>query len=149
MRKKCKFILLICAICTVFLYSGCGKNEEDGPKEIVQKYFNAVKAGDIDGAIECFTPAFQQQYSSAVSLGGILGQFLTGIDGSSLLEGFMSFANQYTYKDCKFIIGEVEFTDDEHEHATVHVSVEGAGDGIPDETTIGTVKYNGEWYVEP
>lgn len=148
MRKNSRFIIFLCAILVVFLCSGCVTNEADGqgPKETVQRFFDAVKSGDIDGAIECFTPAFQQQFSAALSLGGLLSNFVAGVDGSSLLGGIMSIANQSSYKDCKFIADSVEYTDEEH--ATVHVTVEGAGGGIPSEATIKTVKYSGKWYME-
>jgi len=142
-KRLCCFIAavlmgLICCGCT---------SEEDGPKEVVQRYFNALKAGDAKGARECFTPAVQQQYDFYTSLGGLMSLMLTGIDGSSLVDGFTSYATKDAYKNCTFIVDDVVFSDDVHEHALVHVSVEGATGDIPSEDTLRTVKYNDQWYV--
>ena len=145
--KKFALILIVLMLISSFVLISCG-NEEDGPRKITQKYFDAVKVGDIEGAIECFTPAFQQQYDMALSLGGMLSKELTGIDASSLLGGLMSLANEAAYRDCSFIADAVEFTNDTHERATVHVTIEGGGDGIPSSTTVNTVLYDGKWYIE-
>lgn len=140
-------VIVVCLAAVLLVCAACG-NEEDGPRSVAQRYFDAVKAGDVNGAIECFTPAFQQQYKSTVALGGMLGSLLGGVDGSSLLGVFMSYATQDAYKDCQFTADTVVFTDKKHEHATVHVSVDGAGDGIPSEANLKMVKYDDQWYVE-
>lgn len=148
-RKLRRAILLLSVIFAVAMVSSSCVQEEQGPRGVAQKYFNAVKAGDIEGAIKCFTPAFQQQYSALVTLGGMFGESMGGKNGSFFVNAFSSYANQTTYKNVKFKADTVTFTDDEHEHASVHVTVEGGGAGIPNETTISTVKYDGKWYVEP
>lgn len=144
--RSCKKILVLCAIIFSFSLVCCAcQSKEQGPRSVAQKYFNAVKSGDIEGAIECFTPDFQQQYNALLSLGSMVGEYMGGADGSSLLNGLMSYTNQNAYKDCKFKADEVTFTDDEH--ASVHVTVEGAGECIPSETTVKAVKYDGKWYI--
>lgn len=145
----CRRIGAVCLIIVMaFCLAGCFGNEEDGPTAITEQYFDAVKAGDVNGAIACFTPAIQQQYSSMLSLGGMFGKELTGIDASSVLGGLMSMANLDAYQDCEFIVDNVEFTDSEHEHADVHVTVEGASGNIPSSTSVKTVLYQDEWYIE-
>mgnify|MGYP000020850347 FL=1 len=148
-RRLKKTVLLFMAIFSVAVVSSSCAREDQGPRSVTQKYFNAVKAGDTEGAIKCFTPAFQQQYSALLTLGGMLGESMGGKDGSFLVNAISSYTNQSTYKDVKFKADTVTFTDNEHEHATVHVTVEGGGAGIPSEATINTVKYDGKWYVEP
>lgn len=149
MSRLKKTILLAVLLISVIVTGASCAREEQGPRSVTQKYFNAVKAGDTEGAIKCFTPAFQQQYSALLSLGGMLGESMGGKNGGFLVNAFSSYANQKTYKNIKFKADSVTFTDNEHEHASVHVTVEGGGAGIPNETTIRTVKYDGKWYVEP
>lgn len=145
-RKLIAALIIIMIVVSGSLVS-CA-SEEDGPRDVAQRFFDAVKVGDTNGAIECFTPAFQQQYNSIVSLGGMFGKEYTGYDVSSLFGGFTSMANQDAYQDCVFTADDVTFTDDSHEHATVHVTVEGATDGIPSSTTVDTVLYDGKWYID-
>lgn len=143
-RRIRKSMFLTCFFMVLFTCIACGKDENEGPRKVTQRYFNAVKAGDTEGAFECFTPAIQQQYKAVLSLAGLFG----GGDVSGLVNGIFSAADQDAYKTCSFKADEVTFTDNDHEHAVVHVTIEGSGKGIPKETTIRTVKYDGTWYVE-
>ncbi len=148
-RKVKKFLLVFAMLFTFsVLCSGCMQNDEQAAKAVTQKYFNAVKSGDVDGAIKCFTPAFQEQYAALVAIGGQMSEYFFDMDGSDLLGGLMSYANQNAYKDCKFTADEVSFTNDSHDRATVHVTISGAGGDIPSETSVIVVKYDGKWYIE-
>ena len=93
-------------------------------------------------------PAFQEQYAALVAIGGQMSEYCFDMDGSDLLGGLMSYANQNAYKDCKFTADEVSFTNDSHDRATVHVTISGAGGDIPSETSVIVVKYDGKWYIE-
>lgn len=143
------FIAIVLSLSVVLSFTSCSMNEEDGPRNITEKYFAAVKSGDVDAAIQCFTPAIQKQWEAALSLGSMFGKEMTGMGlDKSIFEGLMAGANAEAYKDCDFIVDNVEFTDDDHEHATVKVNIEGASDGMPSSTKVYTVLYDGEWYIE-
>ena len=140
------FLMLFIAI--IMICSGCSKNDEVGPKKIVQSFFDCVKEGDVNGAVGCFTPDFQKKYKMAVSLGGIVSDYFTGVDVSPLLERILSVASLDAYQDVEFVIENVEFTDEEKEHAQVYVTVDGGGGDFPSEVVINTIKDDGEWYLE-
>ena len=53
-----------------------------------------------------------------------MSEYFFDMDGSDLLGGLMSYANQNAYQDCKFTADEVSFTNDSHDRATVHVTMQ-------------------------
>lgn len=149
--KKTSFLFLtiVLAISVMLCLTSCSMNEEDGPRNITEKYFEAVKSGDIEGAIKCFEPAMQKQWEAALSFSSMFGKELTGSGlDKSIFEAIISGADAEAYKDCEFSVKDVKFTDEKHEHAIVNVTIEGAPEGAPNTTKVNTVLYDGNWYVK-
>lgn len=112
---------------------------------MTQKYFDAVKAGDTEGAIACFTPSFQQKIQSMNALGGMFSEALFGMDASGLMNGFLGYADAEEYQNYDFEATDVVVSDDEHASVTVEIYIDGELDST---TEIKTVKYQDEWYIE-
>lgn len=135
--------LLVLALCVV-LIAGCAQSLEKGSRDVVQKFFDALKMGDTEGAFSCYTPAVQQQLQAANEFGGILGEMLFGVDASGLMYGLMGYASASEYQNYEFKATDVTAEDDEHGVVTVEIYIDGELDST---TKINTVKYQGKWYV--
>lgn len=142
---KCRVsLILILALC-VALMAGCAQNAEKKARDVTQRYFDAVKEGDIEGAIGCFTPAVQQSIQSMNTLGGLLGNVFFGVDASSLTNGFIGYATKNEYQNYDFKATDVVMDDDEHATVTVEVYIDGE---LNSKTEVKTVKYQDEWYIK-
>ncbi|MCI8281258.1 MAG: DUF4878 domain-containing protein [Lachnospiraceae bacterium] len=133
-------ILVLCSVLMV----GCAQSLEKGSRDVVEKYFDTLKAGDIEGTISCYTPAVQQQFQAASEFGGIVGEALFGVDASGLVNGFAGYANAAEYQNYDFKVTNVTAEDDEHGVVTVEVYIDGELDRS---TEIRTVQYQDKWYV--
>lgn len=143
MSKKIIAITLAVLIFVVVL-SACGNSSS--PERTAEKYFSAVKAGDLDKAMSCFTPAIQEQYKAALSLSNTLfGSFGLGLDSGSLLGGLVGAANTDAYKNYDFKVSGSAKTDDTHATVTVDVYIDGNKNST---TTVYCIKIDGEWYIE-
>lgn len=120
------------------------KTVEEGPSEIVKKYFDAVKYGDVETAISCFTPDIQAEWNAVMSLAGFFSSKATGFgDVSSLLGGLIAYANTTEYSEYEFSIGNVNKSDNTAT-VTVNIRIDGSSAGS---TTINCVKINNKWYI--
>ena len=143
MNKRIIAIVLVIITLTVVLTS-CGSSSS--PERTAEKYFSAVKAGDLDKAMECFTPAIQEEYKAALSLSNTLfGSFGLGIDSGSILGGLVGAANTDAYKNYDFKVSGSTKTDDTHASVSVDVYIDGNKNST---TTIYCVKIDNEWYIE-
>ena len=119
------------------MVSGCGNTSAKG---VTAKYFAAVKAGDFDKAIECFTPAVQSQMEASKAL----ADGIFGVDSGAMLNGLMGMINPQEYANYQFTPVDEKKTDDSH--AVVEVEVKtGGGSGS---TVVHCVKIDGQWYIE-
>ena len=144
MRKKVWSVTVAALLWLGLLLSGCGAR--NSPERVVGRYFDAVKAGDLEEAISCFQPSVQKQYQAATSLSdSLLGAFGLNVDSDALLGGLVGMVNSETYRDYEFRVSSV--TQSETDRATVSVDVQmGAGQSVT--TCIPCVCIGGEWFIE-
>ena len=91
---------------TIFL-SGCGNSSA---KKVVDKYFSAVKSGDFDKAIECFSPAMQSQLEASKAL----ADSLFNVDSGAIFNGLVGIVNPQEYADYEFKPVSETIIDDTH-----------------------------------
>lgn len=117
----------------------------ESPSDVVKIYFDAVKYGDTDKAISCFTPDIQAQWKAVLSLSGFFTSKAVGFgDASSLLGGLIATANTSTYSNYKFKVTNEKITD--NENAVVEVSIY-IDDSFDSTTEINLVKVYDKWYI--
>ncbi|MCQ2752092.1 MAG: hypothetical protein MJ189_03225, partial [Coriobacteriales bacterium] len=117
---------------------------------VVKTYFEAVKSGDTQKAVECCSPKYQDVFalgqaganSLGSALGGMLGMNMgnAGDVGTSLL----GIINAEHYSDYEFKVFAASYNDESH--ATVPVEVYVAGK-LDQTSTQYCEKINGQWYV--
>ena len=140
-----KFIIFIFAvIMIVAILPACGSSSS--PERTADKYFSAVKTGDLDKAIECFTPAIQAQYKASMSLSDTLfGLFGIGVDSDAILGGVVAMANTDAYNNYDFKVSGSTKTDSDHATVSVDVYIDGKKAST---TMVYCVEIDGEWYIE-
>ena len=144
--------ILVLSLFSVLALTGCRQDPEEGPRRIVQTYFDAVKAGDVEKAFSCYTPEVQQQLDTGMDIASGISESTTesllgfGVDATGIGSSLMGFAAAQAYENYEFKATEVEFTDDTQTQARVTVEV--YIDRTLDRTTeVSTVKYEDEWYL--
>lgn len=140
-----KLMIVIFAITMIVaILPACGS--QSSPERTVDKYFSAVKTGDLDKAIECFTPAMQAQYEAAMSFSDTLfGLFGISTDSDAILGGIVGMANTDAYKNYNFKVSGSTKTDSDHATVSVDVYIDGEKTST---TMVYCVKIDGEWYIE-
>ena len=95
-------VILIALGAGAFLFFSSRKSDEQQAKELVEDFFEAVKAGDTSGAMECFSPAVRQQYEGALKLGGIVLSALKLPDITGLVGPAIGLSDYYAYQNSEF-----------------------------------------------
>ena len=131
---KNKVLLLMMMIMLTTVVSGCGNSSA---KQVVEKYFKAVKAGNLDKAIECFTPDVQEVTKTFTD--GMFGE-----DGGAMLNELIGSIYPQEYADYEFKPVSETKTDDTHTVVTVEVN---AG-GSTVKTEVHCIRIDGKWYIE-
>ena len=140
MATKSRRVVIILIIAAMLgCLTACGSNSS--PKKVAQTYFNAVKAGDLEKAIECFTPAEQAQYKSMLAISNAL----FGVDSGALLNGLVGTMLPDDYRNYDFKASDVNKKDSEHAEVTVDIYINGKKQ---DSTTAYCTKIDGKWYLE-
>ena len=111
------------------------------PERTAEKFFGAVKAGDIEKSIECFTPSAQAQYKAGLAISDALFH----IDSGALLNGVLGWANASEYENYDFKVVGTKEIDSTHAIVTVDVYVDGQKDWSDQ---VQCVKLEGKWYIE-
>lgn len=141
-NKATKLIALILVIILALVLSACRK--ASSPEKITQTYFGALKSGDFNAAIECFTPAAQAQYKAALSISSFL--FGANSDGiNSLISAVVGSSTNGSYSNYKFKVTDTDKIDKEHARVSVDVYIDG---DFSRTTTVSCVKYDSAWYIE-
>lgn len=146
-RRGILFKAILLSVLIVVVLTGCQRNPEEGPREIAQTYFDAVKKGDVDKALSCYVPEVQQAIETGKDLSGLLSGKLFGGDVTDLGQSFMGAAAAEKYKNYEFKATGVKFMDDKGTKATVTVEVY-IDDKLDREIKVSTVKYQDEWYID-
>lgn len=133
-----RMLLFVIVVALGFNISGCVSTST--PEKVTKTFFEAVKAGDLDKAVECYTPAIKAQYEAGLAI----TDGLFGFDSGAILGGLIGFANVDTYENYDFKISGTEMTDDEHATVSVDVYID---DVFSSSTHINCVKYDGVWYI--
>lgn len=148
--SKAPWIILLVIIAALaaaawFLLPTLMKSDEQQAREIVEDFFDSVKTGDTSGAIECFTPGIQEQYSGILSAGGMVLSAFGLPDVTGLVNPALGIVNQDYYQNYEFRVCSVTL-DDDKKNGTVDVDV--YVDGKKSQTTtIYVTKYRGKWYI--
>jgi len=122
-----------------FVVTACGMLSS--PESTVEKYFGAVKAGDLEKSMECFTPSFQAQYKAGLAISDALFH----IDSGALLGGIIGLTNAGEYENYDFKIVGTKEIDSTHAIVTVNVYIDGQKDMS---YQVDCVKLEGKWYIE-
>lgn len=138
--------LLLFIICVGAYLLFVKQSDEEMAKEIVEEFFEALKAGDTGGAIECCTPALQEQYNGGLDAGGIILSMFGLPNVKGLVNPWLGMVNSNYYKDYEFKVIDVTL-DNEKKRGNVTVDVFIKGEK-KQTTEMGVVKYKGKWYVE-
>ena len=79
-RRGILFKAILLSVLIVVVLTGCQRNPEEGPREIAQTYFDAVKKGDVDKALSCYVPEVQQAIETGKDLSGTRDRW--GVSGA-------------------------------------------------------------------
>lgn len=139
-------LILVAIAAGVFLLFSLKKSDEQQAREIVEYFFESVKSGDTSGAIECFTPAFQEQYNGVLKASGLVLSVIGLPDVTGLVNPFIGLNDQYAYREYEFRVREPVLSDDKKSgKVAVDVYVQGE---LYKTTEIKVTKYHGKWYIE-
>lgn len=136
-------LLIIIGVGTYLLFFR--QSDEKMAKKVVEEFFEALKAGDTSGAIECCTPATQEQYNGGLNAGGTILSILGLPNVKDLVNPWLGMVNSNYYKDYEFTVQDVVL-DKENKKGTVRVDV--YKNGEHNQTVMDVIKYKGKWYVE-
>ena len=136
-KRRLGIIILISLISIMF--SSCGNFST--PERIAQDYFDAVKAGDTKGAIECMIPMVQEQFEASNSI--LSGLF--GVDAESILSSILGTTNYDYYSNYDFEVSGTKMIDDSHAAVTGNVFIDGE---LSERDTIDCVKIGDKWYID-
>ena len=130
-------VLIIGAVLLIVLLTG-GSNTPTG---IIQKYLDASKRGDLQGAIQCLTPEAQDATNSLLeSMGGFAGEdALSALNeyGANIQDNLNAMGITFNYKIIKEEIS--------GDNAVVYVEFEIQGN--KQQYPIQCEKQNGKWYI--
>lgn len=153
MKKIISLVIVLIMIMLLFVGCGSESNNSNGsievktestPTEVAEKYFDAVKHGDVDTAISCFTPNIQAEWKAVMSLTNFFtSKTINFSDASTLLGGLIATANTSEYKNYTFTVTDEEIVDDS---AKVIVSIK-SGEKDNGTTTINFAKVYNQWYI--
>ena len=139
-------LILVAIAAGVFLFFSLKKSDEQQAREIVEYFFESVKSGDTSDAIECFTPAFQEQYNGVLKASGLVLSVIGLPDVTGLVNPFIGLNDQYAYREYEFKVREPVLSDDKKSgKVAVDVYVQGE---LYKTTEIKVTKYHGKWYIE-
>ncbi len=138
-NRNTAVMIPVFAVIIALALTACGT--VSSPERTTEKFFGAVKAGDIDKSIECFTPSIQEQYKAVLAI----SNKVFGIDSGALLNGVLGTVNASTYDNYDFKVVDSSETDSTHAIVTVDVYVDGQKESS---TQVYCVKLEGEWYIE-
>lgn len=136
--RICSSILAVCLL-LVGLLSACGVRSS--PESITQEFFSAVKTGDMERGIECFTPSVQSQYKAMMALFG----GATGFNIADIWGGLVGYSNSTDFKDTDFKISNTKEIDSTHTKVNVDIY---EGEKKTSSTSVTCVKIDDEWYIE-
>ncbi len=143
-------IIIIIVLTTIavgaFLFFSLRKSDEQQAREIVEYFFESVKSGDASGAIECFTPAFQEQYSGILKASGLVLSIIGLPDVTGLVNNVIGISDYQAYQEYDFRVRDPVLSDDK-KSGKVKVDVYVKGD-LYQTTEIKVTKYHGKWYIE-
>lgn len=139
-------ILILVGVALLLNYTSLGKSDEQQAREIVESFFESVKGGDVSGAMECFTPAFQEQYSGILGASGKVLSVFGLPDVTGFVNPTLGFINKDYYQNYDFKVQSV-MLDNEKKTGTVDVDVYVDGK-LSQTTTINVTKYHDKWYIE-
>lgn len=123
------------------------KSSDNSPEGIVTKYFKAVKTGDMENGLACFTPAIQSEYSLIMKLADSASSYfnLPVSNPSSFVGDLTGLVNSSYYKDYEFKAVNTDYQSDLDAIVTVDVYINGAKS---ESTTLLTKKIDGQWYID-
>lgn len=118
--------------------------KESPAEDLVEKFFEALRAGDFETTIGCFTPSFQNEYKAALAISSQILR-VGSSDLSAIIRAFIGGSTREDYRDYKFDITGTEKLDDTHANVTFDVYV---GEDFDRSSRIACIKYGDEWYLD-
>lgn len=150
MSRK-RILVLVVITFWMLMFAACGNSKEEKQKkeirEVVQKYFDALKVGDREGEYDCYLPTERQRRDAELGLWGEAGKLFLNVDLGEVISdidtlfgGGESISDQYKYK-----AADVELSEDGTE-AVAYVEIYDEKE-LCRSVCINTTKYSGNWYV--
>lgn len=118
--------------------------KESPAEDLVEKFFEALRAGDFETTIGCFTPSFQNEYKAALAISSQILR-VGSSDLGAIIGAFIGGSTREDYRDYKFDITGTEKVDDTHANVTFDVYV---GEDFDRSSRIACIKYGDEWYLD-
>lgn len=144
--------LLLAVIMFVFTLGGCSsKTEEDSDiiqiKQIAQKYFDALKANDTNGACDCYLPSEREKMEAEYGILGFAGQLLFHINIADLFSDLITLLGLGSgYEDYKYKVVDAE-VDKEWKEGKAYIEVYESNNDYRGCVQISMTEYDGKWYV--
>lgn len=140
-------IFVSMVVMSFFLFScGSGGKNEKASKEVVEKYFDALKYGDHDDELECYTPVVRKKEDAQYGILGQVSKLFLKVDLGEVLRDLNMLYAGNSFEEFEFKVQQVVL-DDEEKKGTVYVEASRDGEFI-EYIRVDTVKYKGDWYVE-
>ena len=148
MRKSKGIVIVGLVVLMAIFLSSCGskKKNEEASKKIVEKYFDALKYGDHEDEMKCYTPIVRKKEDAQFGLLGAASKFFLKVDLSEVLRDLNTIYGVNNFEELDFTVQQVVL-DEEEKKAAVYVMASKDGEFV-ENLRIDTVKYDGDWYVE-
>lgn len=147
--KRAKKIIIVVSmvVMSFFLFScGSGNKDEKASKGVVEKYFDALKYGDHDDELECYTPIVRKKEDAQFGLLGQASKLFLKVDLGEVLRNLNTLYGDNSFEELDFKVQQVVI-DEEGKKGAVYVEASKDGEFI-EYVRVDTVKYKGDWYVE-
>lgn len=119
-------------------------NNSSKPEDTAKTFFENVKSGNVEKAIDCMSPEIKNQWNLGMGLANSLGSYL-GISGSSsLLNSVIGLSDSNAYQNYEFKVQNAKYSGESNATVPVDVYVNGS----KQQTTILEMKkIDNKWYI--
>lgn len=119
-------------------------NNSSKPEDTAKTFFENVKSGNVEKAIDCMTPEIKNQWNLGMGLANVLGnQF--GLSGSSsLLNSVIGLSDSNAYQNYDFKVQSAIYNGESNAKVPVDVYVNGKKQQT---TTLDMRKIDNKWYI--
>ena len=119
-------------------------NNNSKPEDTARTFFENVKSGNVEKAIDCMSPEIKNQWNLGMGLANALGSKLGLSGSSSLLNSFIGLSDSNAYSNYEFKVQSASYSGENIAKVPVDVYING---NKQETTTLEMKKIDNKWYI--